>query len=142
MRQASTPPMQAVPLWRVLGKHQIGAVISTAVDFATMICMVELLHLGPVVATAIGATCGGVTNFLFGRRWIFQARSAAALPQAARYAFVSAASAGWNALGEYLLHDLAKAEYVLARCIVAVVVSVAWNFPMQRHFVFQKPVSG
>lgn len=136
MRQASTQ-MRAVPLWRTLGKHQLGSVVSTAVDFATMIGCVELLRLGAVLATAAGATCGGVTNFVLGRRWIFQARSAAALPQAARYAFVSAASAGWNALGEYLLHDLAKAEYVLARCIVATVVSLAWNFPMQRHFVFQ-----
>lgn len=142
MRHASTRSTPAVPLWRTLGKHQIGSVISTAIDFAVMIGCVEIFHAGAVLATAFGATSGGITNFLLGRSWIFRARSGAAVPQATRYAFVSAASAGWNALGEYLLHDLAKAEYVAARCVVAVVVSISWNFPMQRHFVFREPVSG
>jgi hypothetical protein len=49
---------------------------------------------------------------------------------------VSAGGAGLNATGEHLLHDLARVDYLLARCFVAAAVSLFWNFPMQRRFVF------
>ena len=120
-----------------LGKHQIGSLVATAVDFGSMVAWVELAHLPAVPATALGATAGGVTNFLLGRRWIFQAHGDAAGPQAVRYALVSAASAGWNALGEWLAHDRLGVQYLLARAMVAVLVSLLWNYPMQRHFVFR-----
>lgn len=121
---------------RALGRHQLGAIVSTLVDFATMILVVELLGLSPLIGTAIGAPCGAVSNFALGRAWVFKGHSGSASSQALRYALVSAASAGWNTLGEHAMHDAAKVEYVLARGIVAVAVSLLWNFPMQRHFVF------
>ena len=120
-----------------LGKHQIGSLVATVVDFGSMVAWVQLVHVSPVGATALGATAGGVTNFLLGRSWIFRAAAVAALPQALRYAVVSAASAGWNSAGEWLVHDRLGVQYLLARAIVAVVVSLAWNYPMQRHFVFR-----
>jgi putative flippase GtrA len=126
-------------LWRTLGRHQLGSIAATIVDFLTMVFVVELAGATPVLGTACGATLGGVTNFLLGRRWIFAAVAGPVLPQALRYAFVSAASAAWNTLGEYLLHNRVGAEYVAARAIVAILVSLLWNFPMQRHFVFRTP---
>jgi putative flippase GtrA len=113
-------------------------VVASAVDFGTMIACVERLRLSPVAATAIGATLGAVTNFCLGRAWIFRRQSGGAGSQAARYAIVSLASAGWNSLGEHLIHDLARVQYVLARALVALVVSLLWNFPMQRRFVFRE----
>jgi hypothetical protein len=54
-----------------------------------------------------------------------------------RYAVVSASSAGWNALGEHIAHDRLGIQYFAARVVVALLVSFAWNFPMQRYFVFR-----
>jgi putative flippase GtrA len=84
---------------------------------------------------------GGVTNFLLGRRWIFRAHEHALAPQALRYASVSAASALLNAAGEQLVYGLLGVQYIVARAIVAVLVSLLWNFPMQRAFVFARRVS-
>ena len=126
-------------MWSTLLRHQLGAVVAGAVDFATMIACVEALKLSPVAGTAIGAIVGAVTNFYLGRAWIFRRHSGHAAPQALRYALVSAASAGFNALGEHLVHDLAHVQYVLARALVAFAVSVLWNFPAQRRFVFLEP---
>jgi putative flippase GtrA len=122
-----------------LARHQLGSLVSTAVDFATMIVLVSGLGLGAVLATALGAAAGGVTNFVLGRTWIFRAHEAPAGGQAVRYFLVSGASLGWNALGEYLLHDRLRLQYVVARAIVAVAVSLLWNFPMHRGFVFGTP---
>jgi putative flippase GtrA len=134
---ASAPP---AGLLRLLGRHQIGALITTAVDFAAMIATVQLLHARPVVGTVVGAATGAVTNFTIGRYWIFDRRDTLnghAHLQAARYVFVSASSLGWNALGVWLLAERGGLQYVLARTMVAVVVSLLWNFPMHRHFVFR-----
>jgi putative flippase GtrA len=139
MQPRATPSADAsaTATWRTLGRHQLGATAATAADFGGMIACVELLGTSPVTATAIGATLGAVTNFTLGRQWIFRRPSGAFLGQATRYALVSAASAGWNTLGEHALHDRAHIQYVLARALVSIAVSLLWNFPLQRRFVFQ-----
>jgi putative flippase GtrA len=124
--------------WRTLGRHQLGALAATVVDFGTMILLVEIFGLPPVTATAIGAAFGGVTNFTLGRAWIFRNQSGHIATQAFRYALVSGAGAGWNALGEHLVHDRAHVQYVVARGLVSVAVSLLWSFPMQRRFVFRE----
>jgi putative flippase GtrA len=133
----STPAPRA-RLGTLLGRHQVASILSTAVDFGVMVLVVELLHLSPVVGTGLGATAGAITNFQLGRRWIFEAHDGAVAGQMARYAMVSGASAGWNALGEWGLHDGLGVQYLAARAVIAVLVSFLWNFPMQRYFVFRK----
>jgi putative flippase GtrA len=125
-------------IWPLL-KHQTGAAISTAIDFAVMWLLVESHMLSPVLATAVGALCGAITNFSLGRRWIFvQGRGSVAFGnQVARYLLVSGVSLVWNTLGEALLYRGFGFQYVLARVIVAVFVSVGWNYPMHRWFVFR-----
>ena len=134
-----TPAPARAGLLKLLGRHQLASVFSTLVDFGTMILVVEVLGRSAVVGTLAGALCGAVTNFQLGRRWIFDARHENPGPQALRYALVSAGSAGLNALGEYAAHDRLHIYYLAARALVAVTVSFAWNFPMQRHFVFRRP---
>jgi len=124
--------------WSTLLRHQLGALTATAVDFGTMILLVECFGLSPVASTAISASLGGITSFALGRLWIFRRHSGHWAAQATRYAVVSAASAGLNTLGEHLLHDLARLQYVEARLFVSVAVSLLWNFPMQRGFVFRE----
>lgn len=125
-------------LWTTLGRHQLGAVAATAIDFAAMIAVVERLGFSPVAGTVVGASLGAITNFLLGRVWVFRRHSGHWAGQGWRYAVVAGASAGWNALGEHLVHDVAGMQYVLARVLVAIVVSLLWNFPMQRRFVFRE----
>lgn len=125
----------------LLGRHQLGALAATAVDFFVMTLLVTTGAAGAVVATAVGATLGAITNFLLGRTWIFRASHGAPGPQILRYAAVSGASAGWNALGEYALHDRLGMQFFVARLVVSVVVSLAWNFPLQRAFVFRAPAA-
>jgi putative flippase GtrA len=119
----------------LLGRHQAAAIASTLVDFSTMTLLVELGGLSPAAATFVGAAGGGITNFMLGRRVFGVTRESGIFSQAVRYALVSGASAGLNALGVYLLVH-AGVQYLLGRAAVALCVSLVWNFPMQRHFVF------
>lgn len=124
-------------LARLLGRHQIASILSTAVDFGVMTLLVELVGLSAVTGTFAGALAGAFTNFQLGRRWTFEAHRGSAAPQAFRYALVSGMSAVLNAAGEHVLHGWLGMQYLLARAVVAVTVSLCWNFPLQRRFVFR-----
>lgn len=123
--------------------HQAAAVITTVVDFGTMIVLVSLVGLRPGIATLLSALLGGIVNFTLARRFVFR-RSPGEAPahapvQGLRYAVVSVASALWNAAGESLLTRAFGVPYVLARALVAVAVSLGWNYPLHRYFVFAHP---
>ena len=122
--------------WALLARHQVGALAATAVDFGVMVALVSSGLARPWVATAFGAACGAVTNFTLGRSWIFGAGRGGPAAQAARYAVVSAVGLGLNSAGVYGVHDRLGVPYVAARAMVAIAVSLLWNFPVQRRFVF------
>jgi putative flippase GtrA len=125
-------------VWWTLLRHQLGAIAATTVDFTSMIVLVERFGLSPVAGTAIGASLGAITNFVLGRVWIFRLHSGHWAAQAVRYAIVAATSASLNTIGEHLVHDIVGVQYVLARVFVSIGVSLLWNFPMQRRFVFRE----
>jgi len=124
-----------------LVRHQLGSFVSGLVDFATMIALVRTLALAPALATAGGAAIGAVTNFLLGQRVIFADASGSTAGQALRYVLVSGTSLLLNAAGEYVLTAGMRMQYVLARAFVALAVSLLWNFPMQRYFVFRREIA-
>ena len=124
----------AFPQWL---RHHASSIAAAVVDFGVMVAIVELFAVSPVVATAIGAATGALTNFLLGRHWTYRSTATATVPrQAVRYAVVSAASLGMNTVGEHLFVNVLHVQYLLARVITAVIVSNLWNYPMQRFFVF------
>jgi putative flippase GtrA len=123
------------------GRHQVGALVATGIDFGTMSALVFFIGLPAVLATAIGAAVGGTSNFLLGRHWIFSAKDGHARDQIWRYVLVSAVSLGLNAGGEYVLNDRLGVQYLPARGIIASLVSVGWNYPVQRMFVY-RPSAG
>jgi putative flippase GtrA len=117
-------------------RHNIVSVVATAVDFATMIGLVELFRVSPVMGTVVGAAAGGVTSFALGRHYTYRSQTDPVSGQALRYGLVSGVSLGLNALGEHLILALLPSHYILGRILVATTVNNAWNFPMQRMFVF------
>jgi putative flippase GtrA len=134
-------PHESAGGWRLFIRHQAASIVATAVDFSTMIGLVEGLGISPALATALGASAGAVTNFSLNRAWTFLqqgAQQAAPSGQAIRYAMVSFASLLLNTAGEWLLVR-AGSPYIAGRVVVAVLVSVLWNFPLHRRFVFAPP---
>ena len=122
-------------------RHHTVACISTAADYLVMVVCVELLRVRPVPATLVAALFGAVTSFLLSRYFTFRATDAAVSAHVWRYALVSLASLGLNAAGEHLFHNVLGLQYMLARLITSILVSNAWNYPLQRFFVFSPHTS-
>lgn len=137
-RAARTALQRARQRTRTFRRHQLSAFVATGVDFAIMTSSHELFGIDPVLATAVGATCGGVTNFQLGRHWVFGgARDGRVVGQALRYACVSLGCVVLNALGMGLVRIwVGPQSYVLQRVVVSLLVGFLWSYPAQRWLVF------
>jgi putative flippase GtrA len=136
--QASRAPAARLFDVRLLGRHQLAAIVATLVDFVTMIAIVELLFAPPPVATFFSATVGGVTNFSLGRSWAFRSRHQGSIAsQATRYAIVCIGGALLNAGMLSMLLRLGDPPYIVTRVLVSALVSVAYTYPMHTRFVFR-----
>lgn len=119
-------------------RHHLASIAATVADYGLMVACVQLLHMRPVPATVLGALAGGVTNFTLGRVFTYKTLETGVMTQTWRYALVSGASLGWNAAGMHLFCNILNMQYIVARVITSVVVSNAWNYPLQRFFVFSQ----
>lgn len=116
-------------------KSVIAAVIATGADFLTVVLLVSALHFDPWMATALGCLIGGIVNFSINRVWTFGS-TGHPLGQASRYMFVSLSSALLNSGGVAVLLFVPVLDYRLAWTIVRGAVFLAWNYPLQRDYVF------
>ncbi len=118
-------------------RHAATSILATAVDYITMIVLVSLVGIRAVPATPISATAGAITSFTFGRHFTYRAAAdVAPRHQLWRFVLVSGSSLALNTLGEFLLHDVAGLQYIVARVITSLLVSGGWNYPMSKYFVF------
>jgi putative flippase GtrA len=126
------------PRLREWFRHHLSSLVATAVDFCCMVGVVELTGLSPVSGTVFGAAAGGITNYWLSRHWTYRSRSNSIQLELFRFALVSGASLGLNALGEHLFITSSDSHYVLGRILVATTVNNLWNYPMLRFFVFSE----
>jgi putative flippase GtrA len=127
-----------------LQRSVVTSLFTTALDFGTLTALVELFHLNYVIATFLGTVVGSVSNFLINRHWAFEARAGAAHWQFARFLPVQGGSSGLQTLGVWLFTEHTRFRYFTSKLVVAVLVYVLWNYPMNRFFVFpraRKPVA-
>ena len=126
------------PLHHELFWNALAAAAATLADYAAVVAMVQVGGLSPAWATALGCVLGGALNLGLNRLVTFRSRDAIA-PQAVRYTVVSASSALLNAGGVALLAAFPLLDYRLAWWLVRGAVWLAWNFPLQRAYVFAAP---
>lgn len=114
-------------------RHQAAAALATALDFSLGALLVRG-GVDPAFATFVGAVVGAFCNFSVARRYVFRGERRQVGRQAVRYSLVAFGSAVANAL---LVHGLgALLPFAAARLAASVIVSVAWNYPLHRGFVF------
>jgi putative flippase GtrA len=121
-------------------KAQAAAIIGSLVDFLVYALLVQLTgNTAAMVslATAEGAVCGGVVNFLIIRSWVFNEGQNKKHVQVMRYILVWAGSILLNSSGMYLITYFTTINYAIARILVSVLVGVFYNYFLQKRFVFK-----
>ncbi len=132
-------------------KALFSAQLSGLVDFLTSFLLANVCHLYYVASTFLGALTGGVFNCCLNYRWVFRAAGCSKALVAIKYAMVWAGSIFFNTYGTYLLTEVmmrtawaaslsaygATNLFLLPKIIVALLVSLFWNFLLQRNFVYR-----
>ncbi len=140
MQNSITAQINVNPRASVLGsfsRSQVSSLIATIADYGALFLCAEVFHVWYVIATAIGAVLGAVTNFLMNRHWSFRASHGAVRVQAQRYFYVSSVSLLLNTAGVYLMTEHAHFHYAISVGMASVVVGVFFNYPMHRLYVYR-----
>ena len=118
-------------------KAQLASILATGVDFAITFLLLHFAGAPIVASGATGTICGGVTNFLIGRNWVFNAQEQKWAAQLNRYVLVWIGNLVLNVSGLWLLAHYTGLKDMFAKIITAITVAVCYNYPLQKRFVFK-----
>lgn len=119
------------------------------IDLGTAFILFAFAHFAPWASTAIGAFTGGVINCVLNYRFTFHGNSSPWKAVMVKYALVWIGSLLLNSFGTELLYYglmhwpwldslgfKPDGYFAAARLIVSGIVSLGWNFVLQKNFVY------
>lgn len=152
LRKAKKQILHSDGLFYTLLRSSVSSQVCGWIDTLTAFFAFSLLHLTPFLSTAIGAFIGGVLNCAINYRFTFHAYSVNWRIALFKFALVWTGSLLLNSYGTQVVYYLVKdnlwlqenvfmisnnGTFLASRLFVALMVSLFWNFLLQRHFVFK-----
>jgi putative flippase GtrA len=129
--------MRARTEWGTFSRSLLTSLLTTALDFGTLVGLTEA-GVNLALATWIGTVVGSLSNFTINKVWAFYAHDMPAIPAMARFVGVQAGASALHTGGVWLLTRVGRLPYPISKLIVAAVVYLAWNYPLNRWFVFRR----
>lgn len=141
-KQNNSTIYRAILSLLTFSKAQVSAFIGGTIDYITMIIFTEIVHVHFTISIAIGGIVGAGINFFVNRIWSFKSEETTyqyrALQQLIMFLPVVIGSIVLKSSGTYLLTLLTKLDYKLTRLAADALVSVFFNYMLQKHWVFKK----
>ncbi len=119
-------------------KAQASSLISTMVDFLVTVLLREVFQVWYLTASVTGTVCGGVTNFMLGRNWVFLSKEDEVEYQAVKYLIVWLGNLALNAGGTYVFTSVLGIEYWMSKILISLIVGIGYNYVLQKFFVFKR----
>jgi len=117
-------------------KANVASVAASFCDYLFTIILKEFFNMDAVLASVCGTTLGGIINFFICRYWVFNTDASIHL-QGRRYLLTWAGNLLLNFAGVYLLIQYAALNYIIAKVATSLTVAVAYNYPLQKKYVFK-----
>jgi putative flippase GtrA len=126
----------------IFTKAQISSLAGGIVDYLTMILFTEVFHLHYTVSIAIGGVVGAIVNFSINHKWAFRSSKLSykfpAWKQFSRFVLVVANSIILKATGTHMITTYLGINYKFSRIFTDMLVSIVFNYTLQRHWVFRR----
>jgi len=118
-------------------RAQLSAFAGGMCDLGIYVFCYKALELSAPFSNAIGGGLGAVANFSLNRYWTFATgRSSSVRGQLWKFVVVVMGSILLKSAGVHLLVDLWGGHFLLSKLLVEIVVSLGFNFTMQKFWVF------
>lgn len=119
-------------------KAQISAFVGGAFDFGIYSFCYKVLEIAAPFSNAISGSLGAVINFTINRYWSFNSTETPLGKQLWKFVLVVMGSIVLKSSGIFVLVDLYELNYLVGKLIVEIIVSLGFNFTLQKHWVFKK----
>lgn len=121
-------------------KAQLSAFVGGAVDYGIMLLCKEIFGFSVTNAIRISGTIGAVVNYSINRFWTFKDDDSQApvRSQLWKFVIVVIGSILLKSYGTPLLSNLTSIDYKITRLIIELIVSLGFNYPLQKYWVFKK----
>jgi putative flippase GtrA len=123
---------------RIFAKAQASAFIGGLTDYLIMIACTELLLIHYTISIAIGGIIGAVVNFSINRHWTYKAHNTPVGKQILKFIIIVAGSILLKSSGTWLLTTFLRIDYKISRIIIEIIISLGFNFVLQKYWVFKK----
>lgn len=120
------------------GKAQISAFIGGISDFSIYTFCLKVLALSAPLSNVISGSLGAIVNFVINRYWAFESTNTPVGNQLWKFVIVVIGSITLKSGGIYLLVDHFDFNPFYSKLIAEIVVSLGFNFVLQKYWVFKK----
>ena len=126
----------------VFAKAQVSAFVGGMTDYAIMVFFTEVFHVHYTISIVIGGVIGALVNFRLNNKWTFHSKNApyknSLRKQLVKFVLVVLNSIFLKSSGTYLITTYMLIDYKISRIIVDLIVSIGFNYTLQRYWVFKK----
>lgn len=126
----------------IFSKAQISAFTGGIVDYLFMVFLTEIFNLHYTISIVSGGIIGSIVNFNLNKYWTFRSKDIlykySGKKQLFRFIIVVLNSIFWKDTGTYIITEFLHFDYKISRIIVDIIVSLAFNFTLQKYWVFKK----
>lgn len=119
-------------------KAQLSAFLGGLFDFGIYSFCFKVLNISAPFSNAISGSLGAVVNFLINRYWSFNSKDQPLGSQLWKFVIVVVGSILLKSSGIYLLVEVLGINFLLGKLVVEIVVSLGFNFVLQKYWVFKK----
>lgn len=123
---------------RVFLRAQLSAFIGGLSDFGIYTFCYTILKFSAPFSNVISASLGAIVNFTINRYWSFGNTQKSIGSQLWKFIIVVVGSITLKSLGIHLLVDIWHLHFLLSKLIVEIIVSLGFNYTLQRFWVFKQ----
>lgn len=124
--------------WKEFFKAQLSAFLGGLADFGIYTFCYKILLFTAPFSNVVSGSLGAIVNFTINRYWSFNNTAVPLTSQLWKFILVVAGSITLKSLGIHLLVDIWHWHFLLSKLILEIVVSLGFNFTLQKYWVFRK----
>lgn len=119
-------------------KAQLSAFLGGLFDFGIYTLCYKIFGISAPFSNVVSGSLGAVVNFTINRYWSFESSQQALGSQLWKFVLVVIGSITLKSSGIYLLVDVFNLNFLVSKLIVEIIVSLGFNFVLQKLWVFRK----